>query len=109
MKTYPSDIRQEQYKQIARILETARKRTKPRKLELYAVFNAVLYVMKTGCQWRALPSEYPKWRSVHRYFQIWSKAREGESATILEVVLKKIGQPGTYGKWKKTQDIFYHR
>ena len=86
---YPSDITREQYNKIASILEGARKKTKPRKHDLYDIFNGLLYVIRTGCQWRALPKDYPKWRSVHEYFRIWSNIAEGEKESILAQVLKK--------------------
>ena len=92
-KRYPSDITREQFAIIEPILLAARKRTAPRKLELYEVFCAVLYVLKTGCQWRALPNDFPKWRSVHAYFQIWSEQKEANSS-ILDRVLKKISWRG---------------
>src|SRR2546421_11294126 len=34
--------------------------------------------LKSGCQWRMLPSDFPKWRSVHSYFEIWSEEVEGK-------------------------------
>ena len=90
-KRYPSDITREQFSIIEPILLSARKQTAPRKLDLYEVFCAVLYLLKTGCQWRALPNDFPKWRSVHAYFQIWSERKEG-CLSILECVLKKISR-----------------
>ncbi len=87
-KIYDSDISRGQFEAIRQELEGARKRTKPRKVDLYDVFCEVLYLLKTGCQWRMLPSDFPKWRTVHSYYQIWSNPdKEGES--ILERVLKK--------------------
>ena len=74
------------------MLESARRKTAPRKVELYEVFCAVLYLLRTGCQWRALPSDFPKWRTVHSYFAIWSEPREGGS--LLEQALKKSGWRG---------------
>jgi transposase len=71
-------------------LLSARKVTKPRTLELSHVFNALLYVVKTGCQWRALPKDYTKWRSVHSYFQIWNTLEKGQKETTLDQVLKKL-------------------
>ena len=109
MKKYPSDITKAQFKKIERFLEAARKKTRPRTLDLEHVFNRLLYVLKTGCQWRALPKDYPKWRSVHRYFQVWSIPRKGETAAVLETVLKKIGRAGTYKRWKETQDLLRYR
>lgn len=36
------------------------------------IVNAILYVAATGCQWRALPAQYPHWNTVHRYHRTWS-------------------------------------
>ncbi|RMX07513.1 IS5 family transposase [Allofranklinella schreckenbergeri] len=87
-RTYPSDISREQFKQILPILEQARKRTKPRTVDLYEVFCAVLYLLRTGCQWRALPSDFPKWRTVYAYFAKWSEV-DAEGVSLLERALKK--------------------
>ncbi|MGC8551050.1 MAG: transposase, partial [Acidobacteriaceae bacterium] len=51
-KAYPSDVSREQFESIRPLLEGVRKRTKPRTVDLHEVFNAVLYVLKSGCQWR---------------------------------------------------------
>ena len=91
-KTYPSDITREQFKVIEPLLESARKKTKPRKLDLYDVFCGNLYILKNGCEWRALPSDFPKWRSVHAYFQIWSEQPNKKEKSLLEKILKKIGR-----------------
>ena len=66
-KSYPSDIRRKQFEKIRPLLEQARRKTKLRTIDLYEVFCAVLYLLRTGCQWRALPSGFPKWRTVHSY------------------------------------------
>ncbi|MGE8495461.1 IS5 family transposase [Comamonas sp.] len=86
-KSYPSDISREQFEIIRPLLESARKKTAPRKVELYEVFCAVLYLLRSGCQWRMLPEDFPRWRTVHSYFAIWSEPREGGS--LLEQALKK--------------------
>ena len=39
-----------------------------------AIVNAILYVNRTGCQWRALPHDFPKWKSVYTVFWRWRKA-----------------------------------
>ena len=63
-KAYPSDITLEQFEQIRPLLESVRKRTKPRTVDLHEVFNAVLYLLKSGCQWRMLPEGFPNWVTV---------------------------------------------
>jgi transposase len=104
-KTYPSDISREQFNKIRPLLEAARKKTKPRTLDLYDVFCAVLYLLKSGCQWDMLPSDLPKRSSVHAYFTIWKEQREGQDGnlepSILEEVLKKIGWRGPTKQWSE--------
>ncbi|MDD7804557.1 MAG: IS5 family transposase [Endozoicomonas sp. (ex Botrylloides leachii)] len=86
---YPSDITREQFEPILPILESARKKTKPRTIDLYDVFCAVLYLLKSGCQWRMIPSDFPKWRTVHSYFQQWSEPLDEGEPSLLEQALKK--------------------
>lgn len=49
---YSSDISREQFELIRTDLEGIRKRTKPRKVDLYDIFCALLYTLKNGCVWR---------------------------------------------------------
>jgi transposase len=72
-KSYSSDISREAFEHIRPVLESVRKRTKPRTVDLYEVFCAVLYLLKSGCQWRMLPEAFPKRRTVHSYFAKWSE------------------------------------
>jgi transposase len=97
---YPSDVSRERFEIIRPILERSRKKTRPRQVDLYEVFCGVLYVLKSGCQWRMLPKDYPKWRTCHSYFQQWSELRE-DGLSLLEEALKKCGQEG---KTKKRQE-----
>ncbi|CAH1905382.1 hypothetical protein NTGHW29_590007 [Candidatus Nitrotoga sp. HW29] len=50
----------------------------------------MLYVLRTGCQWKFLPSEFPKWQTVYAYFAKWSKPDEHD-ISVLERALKKSG------------------
>ena len=94
-KRYPSDISREQFEQIRGLLEGVRKQTKPRVVDLYEVFCAVLYLLKSGCQWRMLPGEFPKWRTVYSYFAKWSEPGP-DGISVLERALKKSGWRGPY-------------
>lgn len=89
IKNYPSNVSKEQFENIRSILENSKKKTKPRNLDLYEVFCAVLYVLKSGCQWRMLPKDFPKWQIVYYYFQVWSK-NNGKEPSALQLILKKI-------------------
>lgn len=109
MCNYPSNISREEFELIREAHESAKKKTKPRKVDLYEVFCAILYVLKSGCQWDMLPSDFPKKSTVFYYFQSWT--REGESGiTLLDDVLKKTGQPMAYRRWKeRVYEFLYHR
>ena len=54
MPDYPSNISRAQFALIQPDLENFRKHTRPRRYDLYDVFNAILYSLTTGCQWREL-------------------------------------------------------
>jgi transposase len=107
-KSYPSDISKEAFEQIRPVLESVRKRTKPRTVDLYEVFCAVLYLLKSGCQWRMLPEDFPKWRTVHSYFAKWSEPDQ-EGVSALERALKKSGWRGPRQTGAQRQDELLDR
>ncbi|ANS45879.1 transposase [Bacillus thuringiensis] len=88
---YTSNITREQFELIREDLESTRKTTRPRTVDLYEVFCGVLYLLTTGCQWRNLPSDFPNWKTVYSYYQIWRKVDEN-GISLLEKVHKKIGR-----------------
>ncbi|MDQ3321814.1 MAG: IS5 family transposase [Acidobacteriota bacterium] len=70
-KIYPSDLTDSQWHHIKEFFETDNSFGRPRELDLRKVINAVLYLLTTGCQWRYLPKDFPKWQSVYYYFRKW--------------------------------------
>src|SRR3712207_2059541 len=68
---YPSDLTDAQFARVAPLLPQAKPGGRPRTVNLHDVVNGILYVNKTGCQWRALPSDYPPWSTVYDYFRKW--------------------------------------
>jgi putative transposase len=56
---------------IAPLLPAARTGGRPRTTDIRAVLNAIFYLLRTGCQWRLLPREFPAWGTVYYYFRIW--------------------------------------
>ena len=73
---YPSELNESQIELLNRYLphpkSGAGKSGRPA-LERAVLFNAIMYVVKTGCQWRQLPCEYGAWQTVYGYFNRWSK------------------------------------
>jgi transposase len=105
---YPSDISRGQFEQIREELEGVKKRTKPRRLDLYKIFFGLLYVLKSGCQWRMLPCEYPKWSTVYKYFRQWNERPSEGEPSVLERVLKKMCWRGACLPWAVRKDEFLH-
>ena len=90
-KIYDSEITRKQFERIKPLLESSKKKTAPRKVDLLDVFNAILYILREGCRWRSLPKEYPKWQLVYYYFSVWKEPRVDEGS-ILEQALKQLVQ-----------------
>ena len=111
--SYPSDISREQFARILPTLESVRRRTKPRTVDLYDVFCGVLYLLKSGCQWRMLPVDFPDWRTCYKYFRQWSERPGPDEDSILEQVLKKnwLARPGLVetGEWTERADQLLYR
>lgn len=70
-QTYPTDLNDRQWNCIKDLLPVAKAGGRPRSLDTRQVINAILYILVTGAQWRMLPKDYPKWKSVYHYFRIW--------------------------------------
>ena len=107
--SYPSDISREQFARILPTLLRVRRRTKPRTVDLYDVFCGVLYVLKSGCQWRMLPRDSPNWRTCYKYFRQWSEQPDPAEGSILEQVLKEIGWRGPTKQWSERADQLLYR
>jgi putative transposase len=79
---------------IRRLLPRAHRRGRPRSTDLRSVVEAVLYILSTGCQWRALPQEFPPYSTVQGYFYAWRDT--GRWQRIVSVLVrrarKKLGR-----------------
>ena len=85
-KTYPTDLSDEQWKLLETMLPPPELRGRKRVIDLRAVFNALCYLTRSGCQWRLLPKEYPKWQTVYYYFRLW---RDAESFNAINDLLRR--------------------
>jgi len=68
---YSSDMTDEEWALIAPHLPPPRRLGRPRKTDLRAVLNALLYIVASGCQWRLLPDGFPPYSTVQRFFYAW--------------------------------------
>lgn len=72
-RVYPTDLTDVMWAIVAPLLPVAK--TKPLQVDLRAVFNAILYIQKTGCQWNMLPKDFPKHQAVRYHFDKWKELR----------------------------------
>jgi transposase len=72
-QAYPSDLTDEQWQEIEPLIPPPKPGGRPRTTKMREVINAILYFLRTGCQWAYLPHEFPKQRTVYHYFWIWGK------------------------------------
>lgn len=71
-KIYPSDLLDTEWKAIEKHFEVDySKGGRPLKHEKREILNAIFYVLRTGCQWRYLPQEFPPWKTVYTYLRKW--------------------------------------
>ena len=70
---YPSDLTEAEWNLIKPMIPEARQGGRPRKTDMREVMNAVRYVLRTGCQWRQLPKDFPPRSTVYAYFWEWSR------------------------------------
>lgn len=72
-KPYPSDVTDAQWLLLESLLPRASRRGRPRKTDLREILNALFYHTREGGSWRALPHDFPPWRTVYNYFQKWTR------------------------------------
>ena len=70
---YPSDLTDPEWALLEPEVPSARRGGRPRSTDMREVFNALPYVLNTGCQWRFLPKEFPPRSTVHGYFRQWQR------------------------------------
>jgi len=84
MTNYITNVSDSQWQIISKYLDIDRNR----KYDLREILNAILYVVKTGCQWRMLPGDFAPWETVYYYFSVWKK---GEIFEVLhEELVEKV-------------------
>jgi transposase len=74
-RRYDTDVTDEQWAWLEGLLPPPSKDGPKERHPRREIVNAILYVVRTGCAWRHLPSDFPPWQTVFRYFSRWR--REG--------------------------------
>ena len=93
-RSLPADLSDDEWELIADLVPTysgGGRMGRPAKWSKRQVVDAILYVAATGCQWRALPPQYPHWNTVHRYHLTWS--RDGTWEKIVDRLRGLVRDP----------------
>ena len=87
-KPYPSDLTDQQWAILKPFLPPARTGGRPRKTDMRSVVNAIFYRNRNGCIWRALPHDFPPWRTVYNFFAAWK--RDGTWKAINDALRRRV-------------------
>ncbi|GAA5515049.1 IS5 family transposase ISAcma5 [Deinococcus carri] len=92
-RRYTSDLTRQQFKRIKALLPACKAGGRPRKVEMYEVVCAILYVLQKGCTWRNLPHDFPAWQTVYGYFRQFQQDGTWEAVNrfLLRRTRKKAG------------------
>ena len=69
---YPSDLTDEEWSLIERLIPPAKRGGTKRTVNLREIANGLMYILSTGCQWRAIPKDLPPRSTLYDYFGLWS-------------------------------------
>lgn len=91
---YPTDLNDTEWAQIAPYLPKPRATGAPRVHSWRSIMNAMFYMVKNGCVWRALPHDFPAWQTVYHYFRLFRKDGTWEqlNTAIRQAVREKAGR-----------------
>ncbi len=94
---YPSDLTDRQWQRLAPHLPPPKPGGRPRSSDEREIVDAILYVLRNGIIWRALPHDYPPWKTVHHYFRSWQRDGTWEAihAALRQEVRRADGREAT--------------
>ena len=71
---YPSDVTDEEWARLEPLIPAAKPGGRPQEIERREILNAIVYVLRSGCPWRLLPHDLPRWFTAYWYFRQWKRA-----------------------------------
>jgi putative transposase len=85
---YPSDLTDAQWERIAPFIPPAKPGGRPRTVDMHEILNAIWYVVRSGCAWRMIPNDLPRWRTAYGYFRafraadVWKRIHDALRAQV---------------------------
>ena len=87
-KRYRTDVTDEQWNRIEPLIPPEKEGGRPRTTDMREVFNAIMYILRAGCQWDLLPNDFPPKSTVFDYFSAWEK--DGVLDDMVNQLRKKV-------------------
>src|SRR5438105_8459507 len=87
---YPYDLSDAEWRRIQPLLSGERPGGRHRSVDEREIVNGILYVLHTGCSWRALPHDLPQWETVYAYLRRW--AADGTWERVLATLRRAVRQ-----------------
>ena len=73
-RRYSTDLTDTEWNILVPFVPAAKPGGRPRTTDMREVVNAILYSLRSGCQWRMLPTDFPPYQTVYHYFRTWRRA-----------------------------------
>ena len=96
-KAYPSDLSDAEWALLEPVVPAPKRGGRPARWSRREIVNGILYVVRGGNQWRALPHDLPPWQTVYGYFRAWRNAGTWEDmhTALRERTRRQLGRAPT--------------
>jgi putative transposase len=107
-RRYETDLTDAAWELVKPLLPMARHGGRPRTTDVRAVVDAIFYLLRTGCQWRLLPHQFPPWGTVYHYFRSWENSgSSGQPAQPQDLADREVHRRMTVPEaFREAQDHF---
>ncbi len=69
---YPSDVTDDEWAVLKPLIPKAKRGGNRRHVNEREIVNGLMYILSSGCQWRAIPKDLPPYSTIYSYFDLWS-------------------------------------
>ena len=89
-RSYPTDLTDAQWEILEPLIPPAKPGGRRRSVNMREILNAIFYLLRSGCQWRLIPHDFPPWTTVWTYFRNWRN--DGTWQTLHDALRDRVRQ-----------------
>ncbi len=86
---YPSDLTDQEWQLIKPVIPPAKHGGRNRQVDEREVVNGIMYILSTGCQWRAIPKDLPPRSTIYDYLEAMTQARKSRAASVTSLSTRR--------------------